>query len=184
MPKENPPTYSEYLQMNDDIKYEVIDGYIYNMSPSPSVKHQRIGVKISTEFDNYLRKKSCDVISEIDVSLEGVTDTTKMKDWVRPDISIICDKDKMKENYIAGAPDLIVEILSKSTAKADKMIKFNRYQDAGVKEYWIVDPAHEAVDVYLLKDGHFVHDGTYTNEETVRVGIFDNLFIDLNNIFV
>ncbi|WP_176447799.1 Uma2 family endonuclease [Lentibacillus sp. CBA3610] len=153
--EENSLTYSEYLQMNDDIKYEVIDGYIYNMAPSPSVKHQKIGVKISTEFDNYLRKKACDVISEIDVSLEGETDTTKMEEWFRPDISIICDQNKMKENHIAGAPDLIVEILSKSTAKADKMIKFNRYQAAGVKEYWIVDPAYETVDIYLLKDGYF-----------------------------
>lgn len=170
--------------MNDDIRYEVIDGYIFYMSPFPSVKHQRISVKISTEFDNYLRKKDCDVIPEIDVSLEGADDTTKMKEWFRPDISIICDQDKIKENHIAGAPDLIVEILSKSTAKADKMIKFNRYQAAGVKEYWIVDPAHETVDIYLLQDGYFVHNGTYISEETIRVSIFDDFSIDLKNIFV
>lgn len=148
MRQENPPTYSEYLQINDDIRYEVIDGYIYHMAPSHNVKHQMISLKISTEFSIYLRNKACSVIPGIDVSLEGATETTEMKEWFRPDISIICDQDKMKENHIAGAPDLIVEILSKSTAKADKMVKFNRYQAAGVKEYWIVDPAYETVDVY------------------------------------
>ncbi|WP_313957216.1 Uma2 family endonuclease [Siminovitchia fortis] len=84
---------------------------------------------------------------------------------------------------MAGSPDLIVEILSKSTAKTDKMIKFNRYQRAGVKEYWIVDPSHEIIDVYLLENGFYKHGGAYANDEAVKVNIFDDLSIDLKNIF-
>lgn len=180
---ENTSTFSEYLQMDDDVIYEVMGGYIYNMAPSPSVKHQLIAGEIFTEFNNYLRKKTCKVISEIDVSLKGITDTKKMKEWVRPDLLVVCNPDKIKENHIAGAPDLIIEILSKSSAKIDKMIKFNRYQAAGVKEYWIVDPAYETVDIYILEKDFFVHRGVFTKEETVQVHIFDELSLPLSNIF-
>ncbi|MDC3426058.1 Uma2 family endonuclease [Aquibacillus sp. 3ASR75-11] len=184
LPQENNSiTYAEYLKLDEDIQYEVIDGQIFNMSPSPSVKHQAIAMEISTEFNIYLRSKSCRVLAEIDVCLCGEKDNSKVKEWVNPDIVIVCDKNKINKNRIAGAPDLIVEILSKSTAKTDRMIKFNRYQRAGVKEYWIVDPAHETIDVYILESEFYKHDGTYANDEVIEVNIFDDLTVNLKNIF-
>ncbi len=78
---------------------------------------------------------------------------------------------------------MIVEILSKATAKTDRMIKFNRYQKAGVKEYWIVDPAHETIDIYVLENNFYSHAGTFANNETADVNISDGLSINLENIF-
>lgn len=71
----------------------------------------------------------------------------------------------------------------KSTAKIDKMVKFNRYQKAGVKEYWIVDPAHETIEVYILEDHHYRRAGIHANDEIIHVNSFDDLSIDLQNIF-
>lgn len=176
-------TYSEYLKLGEEIQYEVIDGQMYNMSPSPNVKHQSIEMDLSTEFNLYFRDKSCRVLAEIDVCLSGEEDMSKTNEWVKPDIIIVCDKNKIHENRIVGAPDLIVEILSKSTAKLDKMIKFNRYQKAGVKEYWIIDPAHEIVDVYTLENERYTHSGVYTKDEIIKVNLFDDLSVDLKHIF-
>ncbi|MBM4763583.1 Uma2 family endonuclease [Bacillus sp. B15-48] len=176
-------SYYEYLKLGEDVQYEVIDGQVYNMSPSPNVKHQSIEMDLSTEFNLYLREKSCRVLAEIDVCLSGEKDMSQTHEWVKPDIIIVCDKNKIHENRIVGAPDLIVEILSKSTAKIDKMIKFNRYENAGVKEYWIVDPAHEVIDVYKLENERYVQSGTYTKEESISVNLFDDFSIDLRRIF-
>ncbi|MBO0992575.1 Uma2 family endonuclease [Bacillus sp. SD088] len=167
------------MGLEDDIQYEVIDGQIYNMSPSPNVKHQAIAMELATEF----RNQKCMVLGEMDVCLCGKRDVTQENEWVKPDIMIVCDKTKIQENYISGAPDLIVEILSKSTAKIDKMIKFNRYQRAGVKEYWIVDPAHEIIDIYKLENNLYKHGGTYANNEVINVGIVDDLSINLKDVF-
>ncbi|MGY0691421.1 Uma2 family endonuclease [Virgibacillus sp. FSP13] len=184
LPQENNLlTYAEYLKLNDDIQYEVIDGQIYNMSPSPNVKHQSIASELITEFNIHFREQSCRVISEIDVSLSGEREPSQVNEWVKPDIVIVCDKEKIMKNHIAGAPDLIVEILSKSTAKTDKMMKFNQYQKAGVDEYWIVDPAHETIDVYVLENGYYKSVGTFANDDVLNVISFENLFVKLKNIF-
>lgn len=176
-------TYAEYLKLDDDVQFEVIDGQIYNMTPSPSVKHQSIAMELSTEFNLFLRNKSCRVLAEIDVVFCDKEEFSNIKEWVRPDIVIVCDKNKIRNTHIAGAPDLVVEILSKSSAKADKMIKFNRYQSAGVKEYWIVDPAHETIDVYVLGNECYKHNGTFANGEVVKVNVLEDLSIDLKTIF-
>jgi len=180
---ENTLTYAQYLKMDEEIKYEIINGQLYYMSPSPSVKHQRIAKELLTEFNMYLRGKECEVIPEIDVSLEGLEDTTEIEEWVRPDLSIICDENKKKENHIAGAPNLIVEILSKSTAQKDKVTKFNPYKNSGVEEYWLVDPAYELLEVYWLENGEYIKMGIFSKQDKVKVNIFENLLIDLNLIF-
>ncbi|GIN73182.1 hypothetical protein J14TS2_36570 [Bacillus sp. J14TS2] len=184
LPQEsNSLSYAQYMELEDDIQYEVIDGQIYNMSPSPNVKHQAIAMELATEFNLFFRNQKCMVLGEMDVCLCGKRDVTQENEWVKPDIMIVCDKTKIQENYISGAPDLIVEILSKSTAKIDKMIKFNRYQRAGVKEYWIVDPAHEIIDIYKLENNLYKQGGTYANNEVINVGIVDDLSINLKDVF-
>ncbi|WP_269411500.1 Uma2 family endonuclease [Lentibacillus daqui] len=184
LPQENNViTYAEYLELDDDMQYEVIEGRIYNMAPSPNVKHQSIASELITEFNIHFRNQSCRVVSEIDVSLSGEKDPSKVNEWVKPDIVVVCDKDKIMKNHIAGAPDLIVEILSKSTAKTDKMIKFHRYQRAGVKEYWIVDPVYETIDVYLLENEYYKHTGTFANGDVINTSAFDGLSVKLEHVF-
>ena len=178
-------TYAEYLDLGEEVRYEVIDGKVYNMSPAPSTKHQAVQREILTEFTIYLRGKKCSVFgSPIDVCFsEADSDIKHIKEWVEPDLVIVCDKNKIKEKRIVGVPDLVVEILSKSTAKKDKLIKFNRYQSAGVKEYWIVDPSNEHIDVYLLENGGYKHSGAYFRDDRIPVHIFDGFSIDMANVF-
>jgi Uma2 family endonuclease len=96
---------------------------------------------------------------------------------------VTCDKQKLDGRRLLGAPDLIIEILSPSNAKNDKVYKMNKYEQAGVKEYWIVDPLYDIVEVYLLKDGAFYREGIYAADESVPVHLFKHLTIDLTRIF-
>ena len=117
-----------------------------------------------------------------------------------PDIIVVCNPNIVKENGVHGVPDLVVEILSKSTAKRDKIDKFRKYEQYGVKEYWIVDPFIKSVDVYLLKEGKFHHDNTYqfyTDEEfndlterqkseaifEIKVSLYDDFVVKVKDIF-
>lgn len=179
-------TYEEYLTLEDGVRYEVIDGQIYNMSPAPTTKHQAVQRELLTEFSLYLRGKTCTVFgSPIDVCFsEEDNDIKKIKEWVEPDLVVVCDKNKIHEKRIVGVPDLVVEILSPSTAKVDKIVKYNRYQRAGVKEYWIVDPSNETIDVYLLHQDAFKHSGTFFKDDTLSVQLLEGFTIDLSNVFI
>ncbi len=178
-------TYADYSKLGEEDRYEVIDGQIYNMSPSPTPKHQDILGGLYAEFRSYLRGKECRVfISPIDVCLsDEKEDLHKVKEWVIPDMVVVCDKNKIDEKRIVGTPDLLVEVLSPSTAKKDKLVKYNRYQRAGVKEYWIVDPVNEVIEVYLLEETAFKRNGVYVKGDTLPVSIFDDFSMELNSVF-
>ncbi|MDC3414541.1 Uma2 family endonuclease [Aquibacillus sp. 3ASR75-11] len=177
--------YYEYLRLDEDVRYEVIAGKIYNMSPSPSPKHQDVVTQLSVDFGLYLRGENCRVfVSPIDVCLSDEReDLNKVEEWVQPDLVVVCDSNKINEKRIIGSPDLVVEVLSPSTAKKDRMVKYNRYQTAGIKEYWIVDPVHETVEVYLLNEDRYKHEATYFKDNTLPVWTFADLSIDLSNVF-
>ena len=178
-------TYADYLKLDEDVMYEVIDGTIYNMSPSPSPKHQDILSELITEFRMYLRGKECRAfISPVDVCLsEEKEELEKVKEWVIPDMVVVCDKNKIGDTRIIGTPDLVLEVLSPSTAKHDRITKYNRYQRAGVKEYWIVDPVYKNIEVYLLNGQEFKRSGIYFKGDILPVGIFEDFSIDLNIVF-
>ena len=160
-------------------RYELIDGVIYDMTPSPTSTHQRISGKLYLEFGLYLTGKPCEVFSApFDVYLKDGID-----EWVIPDLTVICDPSKIQEKGCVGAPDLVVEILSKTTAVKDRTVKLTLYRTAGVKEYWIVDPYGETVEVYQLGENVFSLPDIYGVEDVVKVGIFDDLQITLREIF-
>ncbi|WP_340455134.1 Uma2 family endonuclease [Oceanobacillus sp. HCA-5259] len=179
-------SYADYVLEKEET-YEVIAGEILNMSlPSPTPKHQDVVAELTAEFKMFLRGKECIAFSApMDVCLFA-TETTKKEnifDWVQPDLFVICDRKKIKDTNIVGAPDFVIEVLSPSTARIDRWIKFNSYEKAGVKEYWIVDPANMFVEVYKLRDTSFHQAGIYEQEESITVEIFPDLKIDLKNIF-
>lgn len=180
-------TYKEYATWAEGKRCEVLDGVIISMDPSVSPKHQEISMQLSIEFGSYLRGKRCKVFAgDIDVYLFEDTkgwNSEKVKNWVIPDMVIVCDPDKIKKHGIVGAPDFALEILSPSSAKIDRMDKRWAYSKAGVKEYWIVDPANQLVEVYLLKEGVLELENVYTKEDSVHVHVLENLYIDLANIF-
>ena len=160
-------------------RYELIDGVIYDMTPSPTSTHQRISGNLYIEFGLYLKGKPCEVFSApFDVYLKDGID-----EWVFPDLSVICDQSKIQEQGCVGAPDLVVEILSKTTAVKDRTVKLTLYRTAGVKEYWIVDPYGETVEIYQFGGKVFALPDIYGVEDVMKVGIFDDLQITLREIF-
>lgn len=179
-------TYAEFMNSPTDERYEVIDGILYNMTPAPTPRHQHIITQLATDFGTYFRKsKKCQVfVAQIDVCLsEGTKDPTQIYEWVQPDLVVVCDQTKIDQQKIIGVPDIVIEVLSPSTAKKDRKIKFNRYQLARIPQYWIIDPVHESVEVYHLHDKKYELQQIYFKDDVLTIDLFPSLHIDLDNIF-
>lgn len=179
-------TYADYLEQENRVLCEVFAGQLFYISTAPTPEHQHIIAGLSAEFVTYLREKACQsYFAPIDVwlfDLEG-TSPKKVKNWVQPDLLVVCDKSKIGDKRIYGAPDLIVEVMSPSTARQDKGLKFKLYEKAGVREYWIVDPLNQLIEVYVLEEETFRPDGVYTRSDHIPVGITKELSINLDVIF-
>ena len=135
-------------------KYEMLDGKIYAMA-SPATSHNKVIGNIHNIFRNFLKGKPCQVF------LDGVDVKLDEKNTVIPDVMIVCNRDIIKHDAIYGVPDLIVEVLSPSTAKRDISYKKDLYARHGVREYWIVNAADRSIQVYLLNDGAYKFDNMY-----------------------
>jgi Uma2 family endonuclease len=182
--REQKYTYKDYLQWNDGERWELIDGIPYNMSPAPSTAHQRVIRELSFAIHAYLQGKTCEVFTApFDVRLFESDKNEETDTVVQPDLAIICDPNKIDEKGCKGSPDLIIEVLSPGTARKDKWEKFHQYEKAGVKEYWIVDPTHETVETYTLVDEKYSQRKIYSNEDEIRVNIFEDLTIPVKMIF-
>ena len=142
-------TYSDYLTWDDGKRYEIIDGTVYNMSPAPVLRHQRLAGKVFVSLEKKLKGQKCiPFFSPIDVVLSE-------HDVVQPDVIVVCDPKKMVKTHIAGAPDVIFEILSPSTSLRDKKYKKDIYEKFGVKEYIIMDSAENYAEYFELENGKF-----------------------------
>ena len=137
-------TYTDYLTWDDDERWEIIGGEAYNMTPAPIVSHQ----EIVGNFFRFLGKQCTPFISPIDVVLSE-------EDVVQPDVIVICDKQKVQKTHIAGAPDLVIEVLSPATSLKDRREKKDLYEKFGVKEYILVDPDEKYVERYFLQKGRY-----------------------------
>ncbi len=167
-------TEEDYYNLPENVRAELIDGQIYYMA-APSRIHQKILMFLSKTIANYIDSKdgSCEVYpAPFAVKLFEDDDKTV----VEPDISVICDPNKLTDRGCTGAPDWIVEIVSPSTSSHDYIRKLNLYAKAGVKEYWIIDPRTEKVFVYHL-DQADVNADSYTFQDKIRVNIYDDLWI-------
>jgi Uma2 family endonuclease len=155
------------------------------MSPAPARRHQKASGDLFRQFSSFLYRKNCQVYSApFDVRFPTGDSDSKTFTVVQPDICIICDPSKLDEKGCVGAPDLIVEILSPATAEKDAKIKFQLYEEQGVKEYWMVYPGENLVDVFLLDtNGKYQFDKKYTRSDSIKVGIFDDLQILLEDVF-
>jgi Uma2 family endonuclease len=183
---DNKLSYADYLSWTDDEQIEIIDGNLYNMSPGPSTKHQQVSMNLSYYLMNYFREKDCQVFAApFDVRLfaEGKKDD-EVFDVVQPDMSVICNENKLDEKGCVGSPDVIIEIISPSSAKMDRMRKRNLYEKALVKEYWIVDPQNELIELYHLNQENLYGKPLfYSMEDTVGSVLFNDLKIAVNEIF-
>lgn len=180
-------TFADYVTWLDDKRRELIDGFVKMMTPAPSTKHQQVLREIEGQIWWLLRKHKCQVFPiPFDVRLpsSGEIEDDKIYTVVQPDICIICDENKLDEKGCIGAPDLIVEIISKSTAKKDVEDKFILYQKAGVKEYWLVQPNDETVTVFHLENKKYQHKGIYTRGSKILPFIFDGkISVELDEVF-
>ncbi len=179
-------TYADYLSFEGDERMEIINGDIVMIS-SPSISHQRVFGVLFNQLTNFLEGKPCEVFSApLDVRLfEKEGDTPKDVDTVvQPDIFVVCDKSKYDDKGIRGAPDFIIEILSPSTRRHDVLVKFNLYQRAGVREYWIVDPNNKSVQVFLPdENGVYRISEAYGSKDIAKVNVLNGCFIELSKVF-
>ncbi|MCD8119096.1 MAG: Uma2 family endonuclease [Lachnospiraceae bacterium] len=163
-------TIEDYYALPDDERVELIDGVIYNMS-APVASHQSIVAGLTTAFCNYVESKNgdCEVFpGPIDVQLDRDDRT-----MVQPDVLILCDRDKLKNGIIYGAPDFVVEVLSPSTSRKDRIIKLRKYREAGVREYWMVDIKRKEVEVYIFQNPELATlPRVYGFEDIIPVGIY------------
>ncbi len=183
----NSYTYKEYLEWPEEERWELIEGVAYNMTPSPSRSHQKISAALFNTLYQYLKGRNCEVYyAPFDVRLpEGDEEDHQIKTVVQPDLVVICDPSKLDEKGCQGAPDLIMEILSPSTASKDYIAKLNLYEKNQVAEYWIIHPLDKIVMVYrLLDNGNYGRAEVYAEKDSVKVGIFDDFVIDLKEIFM
>lgn len=178
-------TYADYLLWQFEERVELIRGKLFRMSPAPNTRHQTISRRFSFQFEAYFRKQTCQMFPapfdvRLPVSKRKGQDTTV----VQPDLCVICDPDKLDERGCAGAPDLIIEILSPGNSKKEMREKFEVYEEAGVREYWLVNPLDNVVLVYLLNEaGKYIGLAPVTEDQELRAAIFPNLVIDLKEVF-
>ncbi|MFA1819615.1 Uma2 family endonuclease [Virgibacillus oceani] len=177
--------YADYLTWDEGERVELIDGEIFNMSPAPSRKHQHVLRELSAAFTDFLRDKECEVyFAPFDVRL--LTENKQVDEIdnvVQPDLSIVYDKEKLDDKGCNGSPDLIIEVISPSSVKLDRWKKYQLYEKAGVKEYWLVDPVNDSVEKHVLIDGHYEFQGVLTKNDSVSTHVLSGLELDLEQIF-
>jgi Uncharacterized protein conserved in cyanobacteria len=179
-------TYKDYLQWPEHERWEIIDGIPYNMTPTPSPNHQRVLGEFFSVFLLYLKGKPCEVfVAPFDVRIPRTSENDEDSSTVvQPDLTIICDPHKIYQRGCLGSPDMVLEITSPGTLARDMKYKLLRYEEARIKEYWIVHPEGKTVLVYQLsQDGLYKRSQVYANQDLVPVGIFPDLEINLQEIF-
>lgn len=182
------------LAYQEKVREELIGGKVVAMSPRPMYNHNHVAFNIAVIFNHYLRGKRCTAIPDgTDLYLtEG--------DRFVPDMMVVCDRKKIQEDGVHGAPDLVVEVLSPSTAKRDRVDKKAVYERCGVREYWLVDPKNRTIEQYFLRDGKLELNtvyASYTDFELERMSekekaeiithfqcsLYDDFDISLDEIF-
>ncbi len=178
-------TYADYLRWQFEDRVELIRGRLMKMSPAPSSSHQSVSVSLSGQFWQFFRQKLCRVFAApFDVRLPLSNKKGQITTVVQPDLCVICDPAKIDEKGCLGAPDLIVEILSPGNTKREMRAKFDVYQEAGVREYWMVHPLDRVVIAYILNEnGRFIGLQPVTDDSELRSAIFPDLVIDLKEVF-
>lgn len=169
-------TIDDIYALPEGQRAELIDGQMYMMA-TPSRKHQKVSHNISWEIETYIRSHNGDC--EVYPAPFAVFLNADNKTYVEPDISVICDKDKLNDKGCNGAPDWIIEIVSPTSSRMDYAIKLFKYRSAGVKEYWIVDPDKNRILVWNLENEDMFE---YTFSDVVKAGVYQDLEIDFSKI--
>lgn len=182
------------LAYQDELRGELINGEVVAMSSSPTFNHNRVASRIYRAFENYLEGKRCTAIAD------GTDLYLTQEDRFIPDMMVVCDRDKIRRDGVHGAPDLVVEVLSPSTARNDRMHKKAVYEASSVREYWLVDPENRTIEQHFLRDGRLELNTVYTSypeselermtekeraevETHFKCSLYDDFAIALDDIF-
>ena len=180
--KEKDYTYEDLLKIDDNNRYEIINGKLHLMS-SPTTIHQKILLKLATQLESFFKDKKCTpFVAPLDVRLSGNKDNKKVKDVVQPDLMVVCDENKIDEKGICGAPDFIIEIMSPGSITHDLIIKFTLYLKYKVKEYWLISPMEETINIMQLKNNLYETQEYKINEE-IQSNLFKDLKLNLKEIY-
>ena len=185
LPEEKLYTLADVLVWDEQERVELIDGVPLMMAPPVRI-HQLVLMELAAQLHDFLRGKRCTVypapfaVRLFEKDGDNPEDVDTM---VEPDISIVCDRDKLDKHGCKGAPDMVVEILSPSTQRHDRLVKLGLYQRAGVREYWIVSPEERAVQVFTLSDGLLLPREVYDRQGVAKVNVLDGSFIELSKVF-
>ncbi|MFP4180332.1 MAG: Uma2 family endonuclease [Spirochaetaceae bacterium] len=176
-------SWDEYCSWPEDERWELIEGTAWDMSPAPSRRHQQILVNIVSQLYLALKDSSCEVFAApFDVKLseknEDLSPTV-----MQPDVVLCCDGDKLTEWGMQGAPDLVVEIVSPASGRKDRKQKFSLYERYGVREYWIVDPDEQVMEIYRHTGERFERIGAYGPEDRPGVAALPGFELDLSETF-
>lgn len=173
-------TFADYESWPEDERWEIIEGVPYAMA-APSRLHQAVVAELLIQIGVYLRDKPCEIYpAPFNVRLPVENEANEfIETTIEPDLSIICDPDKLDDKGCRGAPDWIIEVLSPTTALRDMNIKRDLYQQHGVKEYWIVHPLERWVMIYTLDDaGNYAMPLVVGMDEATPVSLFVDLAVD------
>ncbi len=170
-------TWDDYRAWDDGQRWELIAGRPFCMSPAPSSRHQAVVTDLSGRLSAHFQGKPCrPFVAPTDVRLSA-------KDVVQPDILVVCDRTQIRETHIEGPPTLVVEILSPSSHRYDRVRKLRLYARFGIQEYWIVQPNPAVVEVLQLTGEIYSVAGVYTDVDTLRSPTFPDLALELGAIF-
>ena len=177
--KEKRYTYADYLQWPDDTRYELIDGEVFRLAPTPLIEHQEVAGEVYCQLRNQLDGKPCrPYIAPVDVRLPRKEETDDAIDTVvQPDVLVVCDPSKIDRRGVRGAPDWLLEVLSPSTAAHDQIAKRRTYERAGVREYWLVHPSDRTLTVYVLENGQYGRPEIYELKDATPVGVLPGVSI-------
>jgi len=170
-------TVEDYYSWDEGIRCELYEGSLI-VAEAPTIRHQGISVVLIAKLHTFLEDKPCEVFhAPFSVKLFENEETV-----FEPDIVIVCDESKLSGRHFEDVPDMVIEILSPSTARMDKQLKYDKYQKAGVKEYWIVDPKQNLLEANRLSGDSYTTT-IYTETDTAPVHILDGFEINLVDVY-
>ncbi|MEM6395275.1 MAG: Uma2 family endonuclease [Bacteroidota bacterium] len=177
-------TYQDYLGWDFPERVELYKGKPFELSPAPSRRHQEISVRLLGRMFNHFQNSPCHLFSApFDVRLPVPSKNGKPDTVVQPDLCVICDESKLDQQGCNGAPDLVIEILSPGNPKREVREKFSLYEEAGVREYWVVQPSEGLVIAFILnEEGRFIGQQPRTALDALTSHVFPDLSVDVGEI--
>lgn len=178
-------TYADYLEWKFEERVELLKGKIFQMG-APGSNHQRVSKRLFSAINNYLTGRNCEVFyAPFDVRIPRKSaDDKDIITVFQPDLCVICDPTKIDEKGCLGAPDIVIEILSPGNNKKELKYKFDIYEEAGVKEYWIADPREKSVQIFLLINGKYSSEGYLIDEDKITSNILPGFSMIISELFL